>query len=247
MPGNVGIGVGICNGGSVWTPARVSGLNTRFDDVTGLYTDTGGTTACVNDGDSVARWNNPVNSINLQQATAGLRPLYRTAGGVALNGYPIVQFDGTDDNLRTGSYTLAQPLTIFAVIKSRVWVSADRILDGIGADRAVFTQYSAGSQYSLYAGTAFACANDPGATNVWHIVCLRFNGASSSIKINAGSAVTGDPGSTGLTDGRTIGSHWNGTAAAAVDIASLWEYGANVSSTDETDIRNWLNAKYAVF
>lgn len=85
-------------GSSIWTPAELflaSEFGAWFDpsDLSTLWQDTAGTSAVTTDGQSVARIDDKSgNGINLLQATAGSRPLYKTDGTLHW-----LQFDGADD------------------------------------------------------------------------------------------------------------------------------------------------------
>lgn len=94
-------GVLLLNAGD-WNPSYIPGINIWLSasDTTTLFTDAGVTNVS-GDGQSIQQWNDKSgNAKNVTQATAGLRPLYKTGSGA-----PYIQFDGSDDQMDTASST----------------------------------------------------------------------------------------------------------------------------------------------
>ena len=69
-----------------------------------VFSDAGSTAAT--DGDTVQQWNDQtVGANNATQPTATNRPTYRTGtSGKAINFHPVIDFDGVDNYLDTGSF-----------------------------------------------------------------------------------------------------------------------------------------------
>jgi hypothetical protein len=84
--------------GSAWTPAEIDTVAWYDADDSGTITESGGL---------VSQWNDKSgNENNAIQASVGLQPQYQTD---ALNGKPVVLFDGSDDVLPiTGSFGLQE-------------------------------------------------------------------------------------------------------------------------------------------
>ena len=59
----------------------------------------------LSDNDAVGTWTNRTGSDNATQATAANKPIYKTN---QLNGNPVVQFDGSNDNLEFGQQSGSQ-------------------------------------------------------------------------------------------------------------------------------------------
>lgn len=105
--------------GAVFTPASLyagSEEGAWFDpsDLSTLWQDTAGTVAVTGDGDPVGRVDDKSgNGNNWLQATAGLRPLYKTAGGLHW-----LERDGVDDALKSGTvFTLKANTTLAAAAR----------------------------------------------------------------------------------------------------------------------------------
>ena len=82
-----------------FNPTQISGCKLWFDgnDATSMFSDTAGTTP-ITPGGSVARWNDKSGNNNyLQQATAGIRPVYQKTPG----GYNAVYFSANGIQLTT--------------------------------------------------------------------------------------------------------------------------------------------------
>ena len=74
-----------------------------------------------------------------------------------------------------------------------------------------------------------------------------FNGASSQQRLNNDAAVTGtSPGSLGM-DIVTMGARVSGSLYANVKIAELFIYSSEISGTDYTNLRNYINARYSLW
>src|SRR5687768_14644915 len=98
-------------------------------DIAGLQLWLKAETLDLNDGDPVGTWyDSGTYNHTASQATAAKKPIFRANGGP--NSKDTVEFDGVDDNVKTGSFTLAAPVTIYIVVKQLLWTSLDRIVDG---------------------------------------------------------------------------------------------------------------------
>lgn len=107
------------------------------------------------------------------------------------------------------TFTLNQPETIFFVGKAVTWTNQDYFFDGGVTNSGILYQNNATPQMNIYAGTVVAANTDfsVGATKV---ACVIFNGAASSLKINANAETTGNAGALNM-GGFTLGA--NGDAA----------------------------------
>lgn len=171
---------------------------------------------------------------DLYQGTVGSQPLY----GLATR---TLTFDGVDDFLKTAAFTLNQPTTVYFVGSQVTWTDNEYIFDGGTADTLILRQLANGGaspRVSLYAGNT-ACELDTWAVGQKALISSVFNGASSSIRRNADTAVTGNP-LTLSAGGFTLGSSASGssrfsnftvneiaiynTAHTAAQQAQFWQY-----------------------
>jgi hypothetical protein len=79
----------------------------------------------LNDGDPVSTWTDSSGSGNDATEASGARPLYQTN---ELNGLPVVQFDGVDDQMVSSLSMATKPFTAFAVVKFATFVNEATIL-----------------------------------------------------------------------------------------------------------------------
>lgn len=145
-----------------------------------------GTTQAVN-GEDATTWVANTGQ-NLIQNT-GANKLVFVSPSSAPSGLPAIVDDGSGSAkwMTSSSFgTLTQPYTVWIVMKTITTSGFPIFFDGISAsDRAVFN--GASGQYNMYAGTDGTTGTQD--TN-WHIFCLKYNGASSSITIDGGAPTT---------------------------------------------------------
>lgn len=179
-------------------PASVSGLFARWqaDVPATLWQDSGKTTHAVANNDPVGAWDDSIAGLSILQATAGKRPLLKTAG--INTTHPTVKFDGVDDFLRVIDGTVhAQPLTAYLVClpqtpnaaQHRYWDSTNGLSD------IARMNVGAANSFGINAGTGL---NNGPATTAAVIYTAVFNGTKSKIYINGNNLGTGDAGSVGL-------------------------------------------------
>lgn len=221
--------------GAPFDPSSISGLKLwlKADAITGL-----------SDGDAVTTWSDSSGQgNNAGQGTASKKPTYKTA---IKNGLAIVRFDGTDDFLRTSSgVTLSQPNTIFAVVYTNDKAGDYTIIDDrVGATRNTIFQASSSGYYSMYAGAFMPSATDASAT--WSILTCTFNGASSAMRRNGATIVSGNPGTNALVLA-TIGANYIDTALFNGDHAEILVYNALLSAGEISQVESYLNDKWAVY
>lgn len=78
-------------------PPIIAGLQADYAAEAGLYQDAAMTIPAAAPGDPVGGWQDQSgNARHVTQATAGARPTYRAS---QVNGWPTLEFDGTDDRL----------------------------------------------------------------------------------------------------------------------------------------------------
>ena len=216
-------------------------------DIAGLFIhlDASGI-AGISDGAALATWpDSGPNGYNLTQATSGNRPLFRAS---AIGGRPAVEFDGSNDNMAVAfGTTYSQPNTVFVVVQFvSVPSSADPYpwMDGNASSNRHWMGRSSAGQYAIWAGDPFLNSGVAASTNP---VLVRgvYNGASSSIAINSGTAVNGSTGSTGLS-GIKLGSRWDNLRQVAVKIAEVVAYNAVLSGTDIGRVESYLRDKYSL-
>lgn len=124
------------------------------------------------------------NGRHLLQATETNQPALQADGSIL--------FDGTDNYLKADAFTLPQPTTVYLLVNPVSWAGNDVLSDGNGAGLMAILQRTSSPQVGLNAGAAMG--NIAPTLGIYSIIIAVFNGASSLIQRNDGSAVTGNAG-----------------------------------------------------
>ena len=132
--------------------------------------------------DLVSAWGDKSgNGNHLLQGVPTNAPLY-SAG--------TVLFDG-DDMFMASTFTLAQPILIYMVMKQVTWTSGDVIFDGAVDMATILKQDDTTSKLIASAGTE-SDENTHLALNTWGIVRVQFDGAFGNLIVNEETAVVGN-------------------------------------------------------
>lgn len=187
-----------------------------------------------------------VGSYNANAPSEARRPVL-TQMHTGNSSHPVIDFDGGNDYLITGSYSsaLAQPTTIFIVARREV-TAGTYLMDGLSAgQRKVGTisssRYAIGAGIDVLSGTSVV-ANQ----NVFEIFTVMFNTSNSWMDVTDAQGTTrvlsgnaGTSAMTGLQMGRMAGSGYlNG------QIAELLIYKAALNNAEIEDVQQYLLDKY---
>ncbi len=200
----------------------------------------------LNDGDPVSTWaDESGNGNDVTQSNAQEKPTYQTN---ELNGLPVVNFTptgggGTKEFLRrTFSSPLAQPGTVFVVVRSQSTTDSGKIFDGVGSGRWLIQP--SGGTWQIFAGSTVLSGGT--ADTNWHVFSLIFNGASSEVFVDGVSTITGNPGAANF-DGITLGGdNGSGTSPLTGDEAEVIIYNSALGTTDRQTVEAYLASKYAL-
>jgi len=158
-----------------------------------------------------------------------------------LQGDGTILFDGSSDFMKTPTFVLAAPCTIYLRLKQVTWTLNDYILDGFTGNTGVLFQQATTSKLSLYAGAQVA-ENSAHALDTWGSIGVVFNGAGSVLDIN-GTATTGNPGAANMA-GLTIGSAGSGGGQwANVQVAEIVAYNVAHDTTQRAVVRAYLDTR----
>jgi len=168
-----------------------------------------------------------------------------------LNGYPVMNFDGTSDVLRTSTFTLSQPLSIYIVLAQMTWTSGDYLFDGYTKDTAVMKQRTSTPQagYSSDGSSFLTNTSDLALTSYKILSVVSDNVASSasnntSVQVNNNTAIIGSTADSALA-GFTIGAGGDVVSAFSnIRVAEAIIFPVKHSSTERTTVRNYLSRKY---
>lgn len=195
-----------------------------------------------NDGDAISQWNDSsTNTRHVAQATGANQPLYKTG---IINGLPAVRFDGVNDRLSSSSFLLAQPWTCFVVGVCRGLTTGRVFVDGLGAsNRGALYLAATTHAASLFAGTVLT---GPVVTHLSpHVYSGLFNGASSAVRVDGGTATVGNA-NTNSPSLLNLGTAYDGTLPADIDMAECIVYSANLSTADRQRVERYLGSKYGI-
>lgn len=225
----------MAGGGSAFSPLSLSpALWLAASTITGL-----------NDGEAITTWADiSGNGRDAAQATADNKPTYQTN---ELNGYPVVRFDGSNDLLATGSFTLAQPVHVFLVGKmSGGAVDYRYFLDGLaGNDRLSLYYIVASDDVGIYTATSAAEITVSADDESFYLWTALFSGASSRLRKDGGSDATGELAAA-TAGGVTIGARRDGSYPGGSDIAEIVIYDSALSDANRDAVEAYLAAKYGL-
>lgn len=200
------------------------------------YTDL--STIILDGSNRVTTWNDKLgNGHNLAQTTPDNCPLYQATG---------VLFDGNNDSL-IASFTWDSPSIVYAVLQQITWTTDEYFWNGATSPanlRRIVAQTTGGLSPSitLYNGATINNTNLP--IGSFGIIRAKFNGASSSLQVNATAAVAGNDGGLNAGNGISLGAH---TAHHPnFEIKELIIRDIIDAAGDETAIYNYLKTKYSL-
>ena len=218
---------------STFTPLQIPYMVAWYkaDAITGLA-DTAAVTTWADSSD---------NGRGATQATSGNRPVYRTN---ILASKPVVRFDGTNDFLRTSTFSLSKPVTVVAVAKSAVTASVNHTyVDGVAGGELQLMKTGT-PQYQLSSGGP---ASTTTVDTAFHILVGIANGdTDSKLWVDGGAPATGTTSLTAM-GGITLGAYGTGgTNFLNGDIAEVILYSGELSLADINDLGQHLATKYSL-
>jgi hypothetical protein len=158
-------------------------------------------------------------------------------------GRSSVLFDGSAYYMATGNFALNQPCTYYFVGKQITWTNQDAFVTG-GANKLLLYQASASPQIYIFSGSSLG-----GETNLAlgtiGIKTAVFNGASSSLRTNLLSGVTGDVGAVNGTL-LTVGSDSINPNQSNIQVQKLFVFSAAHDTATQNRIIKWLGQQEAI-
>lgn len=183
------------------------------------------------------------NGLNATQTTAGEQPQIVDNGSTKTHfGKPSIEFSSIrNTSISSNSFTLInQPLTHFAIFKGVG--TNDFVTSGLNAsNRNIIWEQP--TVYRIYAGATLdsTYSYDSDGVSFYGL----FNGASSELSINGGSADTGNAGTQGLSQ-IYIGGDFDGSNDLDGFISEYIVYGSNESS-NKSGIETNINDFYSIY
>lgn len=234
-----------------FSPASIAGLFVWFDlsRLSSLYQDSGLTTPVAADNDPIGGvLDLSGNGRNMVQATAGKRPLYKVN---IQNGRSVALLDGTNDNWQMPSVSFPANWTVF-VVGQVTGAGLRHMFNADGTPRI-------GQCLSSTSTTALRCikfntgstpftdtqAFTAGVHHVFEVV----NTATAIQGIVDGTS-DGSTGSTGTNQSGTLAPYVGSNIGGGAEFFSgymdeIIMYSSDLDSSQRSQVRNYLKAKWA--
>ena len=154
---------------------------------------------------------------------------------------PSLLFDGSAHYMKCSAFTLNQPETVYLVAKQVTW--GNRYLhDGNAGDSMVLFQNTASPQLALYAGS-FSSNNSNATLGSKVVIAELFNGASSALRVNLTTEVTGNVGAANA-GGFTLAENAGGASRANIQAYEALIYNVAHDAATRANIIRALMAKW---
>lgn len=183
------------------------------------------------------------NNAAATQGTAGKRPIY---SGNDWHGFPLVEFDGIDDEM-AAPLTADDSRTIFVVAgKASPPGAANQICLAIGDVNArLMTNSTLGTGWLFWNGVIATELEGGGDPQQMSCIALRWQSASVlQAFVNGGQTVTIDPaaaGGTTITMGAVVSSDFGDYS-----FLELLAYDRPLLDADMSKVHNYLSRKYSL-
>lgn len=178
--------------GGTFDPLTLTGLRAWYKADAGTYQTVGGSAATAN-SDPVGEWRDQSGNSFHVSNTGTARPTLLLA---TQNGLPVISFDGINDLLSGAHAVITQgTLTILVAYQARKPGGFPGVVDmaPTGAPRRELYEDSSGL-HSFRGGGGGDIVNSSYTSGTFLVATALFNGASSSLQVNAGTPVTGTHG-----------------------------------------------------
>jgi hypothetical protein len=178
---------------------------------------------------------------DLVQATTTYQPDWDSVSGIT--------FDGGDEFLKTAyiSNDVVSPMHVYLVMKQISWGEIHFIFDGNDNNSFTITQFTPSPTIAGFNGTWQDPPSSDLAVGDWGIVRVLFSGVTSHMTVDGHDQITCNMGNgTTIINGWTLGSEANGTNPSNISVKELIVRNIGDTASDETDIYNYLKAKYSL-
>lgn len=172
------------------------------------------------------------------------------AATITVNGGAVVvqrnalYFDGSNDVLKAAAFALSQPETVYFAGSQVTWTLNDALLDGNTSTSGRIAQSDTTPDIRLSAGTSIE--NSGFVLQNRSVVTGVINGAGSALRINRGSAVTGNAGAANM-NGFNLGSDATPAAYGNITASEVVIYGAEHGLNFWNLVFFYLSRKWGFF
>lgn len=190
----------------------------------------------------VANWDDLTSEDHdIAQADTSKAPTWSSSG---------LLFDGANDFMKATAFGTNQMIMVYIVLKQVSWTLDDFIFDGNTDAKVDLAQTATTPGLKAYAGSS-GTQNDELAVGTFGLVTVGFKGTSSRMRVNNNAEVNVSLGTNNNT-GFCLGSIGSGTGYYSnIQVKAVIYRSVNGGSLDseaiQTNIRNYLNAKYSLW
>ena len=241
--------------GADFKPTDIAGCQLWLDATKGLFDATSSGGAVTTDSAEVARWEDQSgNAYHVTQGTSANRPILKTS---LKNGKNILRFNGTDFLLGSSNFPISgsSNRSVFTVF-NRDDANQRYIVSWGGSGTGGFAGFS--SEYYLrFAGTTKGYTNQGtnGSYTIWSVIGNGSTLNNYNAYFDAGGVATSNVGLSGGTTLNTtssnlaVGTNAFSTSASIADgdLAEIIIYDTALSDSNREKVRDYLNAKWAVY
>ena len=231
-------------GSRTFLPQNVATVLKWLDPTRGLYQDAAGTTPAPSDTNSVGLWQdqsgNGKHASQTQVSAPDKRPILKL--GIAP--LPMIRFDGVDDFLTSVLSGLAQPFTVFMVVKNlNLAPAADQNFYRGSSGAVFYTNHGDSDKLTMFGGSVLgSSAPSSGA----HVYTQIWNGASSAAYGDGTLLFSGNAGASGIVGALNIGAGTSGGSNTAVDLGDFIVCSGALASDPRQQIESWLKPRWGV-
>ncbi|MDA7823847.1 DUF2341 domain-containing protein, partial [Opitutales bacterium] len=183
------------------------------------------------------------NGYNVSQSAGGSRPSPVANGQ---NGLQTLSFDGSADHLRSTTFSISQPFSVYAVAKSTGTSGKGYLFDGVtDNNQRSLLAFHYDSKIQIWAAS---WANTNLATpNGFVNISATFDSSNSRVVLN-GNVVSGlNPSTRNLTNGITIGGNYLSSGDYFKgEMAEIIIFNKNHSNTEREEVEGYLAQKWGL-
>jgi hypothetical protein len=175
----------------------------------------------------------------IQNGVTSIRPLWSSTG---------ILFDGSNDFMATGTFTLSRPSFVYMVVNNKSFTTNDVVCDGYGTSTGRIKQQTTGTTLlAFYAGDTEKFSIDAISANQKIIIRTLWNGVNSSIQINDHAIWNGGLGTIANMSGFTLArAGTSGSAYGNIEVQEVILRKTADSQELSDSIMNYLKTKYSV-
>lgn len=192
-------------------------------------------------GSNLEGWEDQVGGVNITELTNP--PELITNGNPSGDG-DCVEFDGVAEWMGK-AFTLAEPCTIYAVLRQETSVNNDGLFDG-GTNLSGLLQQQTGGAIRYYAGSS-AGNNSDLSVGSWGVVAVVAKTTTSTVRVNNNTKTSGNANSNAPEPGGFTFGRVNPSAPANCRFTRVLIYSVEHDDTQQNSVITPLNNIYSVF